>query len=29
MLADKKGKKKKAVVTFREGYTAPNAPKGN
>jgi len=28
-LADKKGKKKKAVVIAREGYTAPNAPPGN
>jgi VWFA-related protein len=27
-LADKKGKKKKAVVIAREGYTAPNAPVG-
>ena len=27
-LADKKGKKKKAVVIAREGYTAPNAPTG-
>jgi VWFA-related protein len=27
-LADKKGKKKKAVVIAREGYTAPNAPAG-
>jgi VWFA-related protein len=28
-LADKKGKKKKAVVIAREGYTAPNAPTGD
>ena len=28
-LADKKGKKKKAVVIAREGYTAPNAPAGD
>jgi len=28
-LADKKGKKKKAVVIAREGYTAPNAPSGD
>jgi VWFA-related protein len=27
-LADKKGKKKSAVVIAREGYTAPNAPAG-
>ena len=27
-LADKKGKKKAAVVIAREGYTAPNAPAG-
>jgi VWFA-related protein len=28
-LADKKGKKKKAVVIAREGYTAPNTPTGD
>jgi hypothetical protein len=28
-LADKKGKKKKAVVIAREGYMAPNAPSGD
>jgi VWFA-related protein len=28
-LANKKGKKKKAIVDAREGYTAPNAPAGN
>ena len=28
-LANKKGKKKKAEVTARQGYTAPNAPAGN
>jgi VWFA-related protein len=28
-LADKKGKKKKAVVIAREGYTAPNVPAGD
>jgi VWFA-related protein len=28
-LANKKGKKKKAVIDAREGYTAPNAPAGN
>ncbi len=28
-LADKKGKKKKAVVIAREGYTAPMAPAGD
>ncbi|MGA3293483.1 MAG: VWA domain-containing protein [Candidatus Acidiferrales bacterium] len=28
-LANKKGKKKKAVVIARDGYTAPNAPSGN
>jgi VWFA-related protein len=28
-LADKKGKKKKAVVIAREGYVAPNAPSGD
>jgi len=28
-LADKKGKKKKAVVIAREGYAAPNAPTGD
>lgn len=29
LLADKKGKKKKAVVVARQGYTAPNAPTGD
>jgi hypothetical protein len=28
-LADKKGKKKKAVVTARQAYMAPGAPAGN
>ena len=28
-LANKKGKKKKAIVIARDGYTAPNAPSGN
>ena len=29
LLANKKGKMKKAVVTAREGYVAPNAPTGD
>jgi hypothetical protein len=28
-LVNGKGKKKKAVVEFREGYTAQNAPAAN
>ena len=28
-LVNEKGKKKKAQVEFREGYTAPNAAAGN